>query len=176
VAEQDWGGLVDPAVVAGNARAAAAAGANRAAAAALFSPEWEAAVDALRRGDADAVEPAVVFLEVDPFCLFSGYEKERLYGYLSHVSLTDDQADRLRRFVLRRCREKRYRHELRRLRVLARAIATPELMAELRALPRSAEPDGSAEEAFLRSVEQELEQRVVEPSRFIASEVRESGR
>ena len=151
--QQDWGDLTDPAVVAARAAVAGAAGARWPEVAKLLTPRWADAMAALKAGDASAIEPAIVFLEVDPYCLFSGYEKERLYGHLSHVTLSDHQADRLRAFVLRRCRERRYRHELRKLRVLARAIATPDFVRDLNDLPRSTvEPDRLAEERFLASV------------------------
>jgi hypothetical protein len=122
----------------------------------FYLPEWTAFKDALRQGDPRAVEAAVVFLEADPYFVFSGYEKEQLFGYLARVRLSDAHAERLRAFVLTRCAEKRYRRELRKLGVLARAVATPEFVAKLRSLPRSDGPDVIAEEAFLQSVEAAL--------------------
>src|SRR3954471_18409932 len=94
----------------------------------FYTPRWNALISALRDRDQRAVEAAVTFLEADPYFCFSGYEKERLYGHLSHVPLSESHGARLCAFVLRRCREKRYRHEFRKLRVLARAVCTPELM------------------------------------------------
>ena len=143
-----WGDLCDPVTVADRAEVAAQGDWR-----ALLTPEWNAAMDALAAGDPAAVEPAIVFLEVDPYSSATGYDKERLYGHLSHVELTSAQAERLRAFVLRRCREKRYRHELRKLRVLARAVATPAFLDALRAIPRSTDArDAATEEAFIASV------------------------
>jgi hypothetical protein len=62
---------------------------------ALYSPWWEATVDALRAGDPGAVEPVVIFLEVDPQCFRSGYEKERLCPLLARAALTGDQRRRV---------------------------------------------------------------------------------
>ena len=77
----------------------------------------------LKAGDVSVVDEAIDFLEADLDDLFAGYERERIYGHLAHYDLTDAQADRLRRFVLSRCRGKRRRHEFRKLRVLARSRA-----------------------------------------------------
>ena len=62
---------------------------------ALYSPGWEQTIDALRAGDGAAIEPAIVFLEADPSCFRSGYEKERLCPLLSRAELSAAQRDRL---------------------------------------------------------------------------------
>ena len=109
----------------------------------------------LKAGDVSVVDEAIDFLEADLDDLFAGYERERIYGHLAHYDLTDAQADRLRRFGLSRCRGKRRRHEFRKLRVLARSLATASWVAELRSLPRSEDAtDREAEEQFIESVAQ----------------------
>jgi hypothetical protein len=146
-----WAALEDPAVERGWAARGYDGGFRL-----FYLPEWTALKDALRRGDPRAAEAAVVFLEVDPYVVFSGYEKEQIFVHLARMRLSEAHRERLRAFVLRRCAEKRYRRELRKLTVLARTLATPEFVAELRSLPRSAGPDAIAEEAFLLSVETRL--------------------
>jgi hypothetical protein len=147
-----WGHLTDPAVVQERTQRVVR-GEWPFGAGSLLGPEWHEVVEALRPGDEQAVEPAIVFLEVDPYCAWSGFEKERLYRFLARAPLTEDDADRLRAFVLRRCAEKRYRREFRKLRALARAVATAEFLRDLRALPRSTDAgDHRAEDEFLDAV------------------------
>jgi hypothetical protein len=66
-----------------------------AALAALYSPRWEAVVEAAQRGEEWAFGPAIDFLEADPHCFRSGYYKERLCRYLSRATLAPDQRHRL---------------------------------------------------------------------------------
>jgi hypothetical protein len=119
-------------------------------------PEVLGALDALvvavRSGDPAAIEPAVVVLEVDPVFSRSGYAKEKLMRALAQVPLDPEPAARLRVVVVRRCRARWPRHELRALRSRARAVADPDLLAELRALPPGPERDRPAEEAFVAAV------------------------
>jgi hypothetical protein len=58
---------------------------------ALYSPQWEAVVEAAKRGESWAFAPAVDFLEADPHCFRSGYYKERLCQYLARAGLTPEQ-------------------------------------------------------------------------------------
>lgn len=119
-------------------------------------PEVLGALDALvvavRSGDPAAIEPAVVVLEVDPVFSRSGYAKEKLMRALAQASIGPDHAARLRAVVLRRCRARWPRHEMRALRSLARAVATPDLLVSLRALPPGPERDRPAEDAFVAAV------------------------
>jgi hypothetical protein len=62
---------------------------------ALYSSEWHDVVAALRDGEAWAIEPAVYFLQADPRCHRSGYEKERLCRYLSRLTLSEPERRRL---------------------------------------------------------------------------------
>lgn len=60
---------------------------------------WEY-LERLRTGDTTAIEPSITFLEVDPWCFRSGYAKESILRSIKRVSLSDDQATRLRRVIL----------------------------------------------------------------------------
>ena len=74
----------------------ALAAALRAAIDALYTPEWEATLEALDEGDAPgAVEAAIDFLTADPRCFRSGYQKEKVCGLLARASLTEGQRERL---------------------------------------------------------------------------------
>jgi len=109
-------------------------------------------IGAVRAGDPGAIEPAVVVLEVDPMFHGSGYAKEKLMRALGQVPIGPGHAERLRAVVIRRCRVRGPRHELRALRSLARAVATPGLVTDLRALPPGPARDRPAEEAFIDAV------------------------
>jgi hypothetical protein len=147
-----WEHLTDPAVVQERAQRVVR-GEWPFGAGALLGPEWQEVIEALKAGDEEAIEPAIVFLEVDPYCLWTGFEKERLYGILARTQLGANDADRLRAFLLRRCAEKRCRHEFRKLRGLARALATADFLSALQALPRSTDDkDRRAEDQFLAAV------------------------
>jgi hypothetical protein len=65
----------------------------------LYSPDWRQIVEDLRLGDPTAVEPAVVFLEADPRCHRSGYQKETLCRFLSRIDPAPEMALRLRRIA-----------------------------------------------------------------------------
>jgi hypothetical protein len=62
-------------------------------------PFWRD-VKALATGDAKAIEPALVFLETDPWCFRSGYVKADLMRYLSRIDLTERQGQRIEQILL----------------------------------------------------------------------------
>jgi hypothetical protein len=62
----------------------------------LYEPGEDTHAAEIRAGDATATEIAVRFLELDPQCFRSGYEKERLLRALKSAPLTDSQVERLR--------------------------------------------------------------------------------
>ena len=55
---------------------------------------------ALAAGDTAAIEPALTFLESDPWCFRSGYVKAELMRYLSRVDLTARQQERCEQILL----------------------------------------------------------------------------
>lgn len=61
----------------------------------MYPPEWWATMARLQAGDADAVEAVILFLEADPRCFRSGYEKERICRFVGRCPLTTRQAGRL---------------------------------------------------------------------------------
>ena len=66
----------------------------------LYSPDFQESLERLRLGEADAIEPAIVFLEVDPWAFRTGYAKETILRYLKRATLDADQASRVRAVVL----------------------------------------------------------------------------
>lgn len=99
----------------------------------LYSPDLDEIVERLRNGDPTAVEPAVVFLEADPWCFRSGYLKERLMRYLSRMSLPEAAQERLRD-VITTAVGRGPRRELPMTRRLARAVASQQLVNNLGAM------------------------------------------
>jgi hypothetical protein len=57
------------------------------------------ALSRLDRGDPDAIEEAIAFLEVDPWFFRSGYIKEIVNRRLKHVPLTRQQQTRLQEVI-----------------------------------------------------------------------------
>jgi hypothetical protein len=62
------------------------------------SPEF---LDAVRHGDPDAAEEALLFLEADPYCFRSGYIRKKLCRALKQAPLDREKRSRIRSFVLR---------------------------------------------------------------------------
>jgi hypothetical protein len=62
----------------------------------LYPKEFWDGLERLRTGDRTAIEPAITFLEVDPWCFRSGYAKETILRFLKRADLSDEQAGRLR--------------------------------------------------------------------------------
>lgn len=114
--------------------------------AALHSPEFEAAIELLRLGEAG--EPAdwsIAYLEADPWYFRSGYFKASLARWLRQVELSEEQRDRLRGAVLNNL-PKGPRLDFTETRKLARRLDTPEFRAALERL--STHPDaGTADRA-----------------------------
>lgn len=66
---------------------------------ALYFPYNAAVVERLRERDPRAVEPAIYFLELDPWLLGSGHLKDSLARRLAQVHLDADQIHRLQHVV-----------------------------------------------------------------------------
>lgn len=90
---------------------------------------WEG-LDRLKSGDPDAIEPAITFLEADPWAFRSGYVKEVILESLLRAALTDEHAKRLRAVVLRAV-DGRDRREFRRYCGLARRVVDDDLRVAL---------------------------------------------
>jgi hypothetical protein len=67
----------------------------------LYPKEFWDGLERLRTGDPTAIEPAITFLEVDPWCFRSGYAKETILRLLKRANLSDEQAERLRSVIVR---------------------------------------------------------------------------
>ena len=66
----------------------------------LYPDEFWESIERLRNGDRDAIEPAITFLEVDPWAFRSGYAKETILRFLKRADLDDEQAARLRKVIV----------------------------------------------------------------------------
>ena len=95
-----------------------------------FPGGLEQEIDLLKRGDGQAVEMAVRYLEADPWFFRSGYIKEQLMRELRKVSLTEDQGDRLRQVIMDRIKTGGGR-EFRRYCRLAKDLSTAKFVAEV---------------------------------------------
>jgi hypothetical protein len=93
-------------------------------------PLWGEIKSRLRSGDAAATEAAIVFLEADPWCFRSGYEKAELMKHLARVDLDGRDQERLRGVVVHVIQQP-HRREFRCLVRLAASIWTPRLEADL---------------------------------------------
>jgi hypothetical protein len=92
----------------------------------------------LAQSDADAIETAVVFLEVDPWFFRSGYMKEELIRRLNRLELSGAVVSRLRHVVVAAV-DRSDRREFRRYCRLARRVDSLELRQALR--ERCASPE-----------------------------------
>ena len=118
-----------------------AARSYRAAVELMYPEEFWRQVDRLRQKDRTAVDPALVFLEADPWCFRSGYVKEALLRLLPRHSLSDDQIVRVEGILLHAVDvggRREFRFQCR----LARHVARPELRRAL--LERLHGPDAGA--------------------------------
>ena len=118
-----------------------------AARAALHTPEFETALEALQLGDAAGTEYALAYLEADPWYFRSGYLKGRIARWLRQVELSEQQRDRLRAALVASLR-KGSRYEQVEYRKLARRFDSPDFRAELEALAASKD-NGIANRAAL---------------------------
>lgn len=98
---------------------------------ALYSDDWYQIEHDLQRGIPAAIEPAIVFLEADPWCFRSGYAKQRLLRFLSRMDLSESDKARLRRWLLSAL-PKGWRREYKLMIRLAMRLASPEFSASLR--------------------------------------------
>ncbi|MEA2827865.1 MAG: hypothetical protein QOG43_2304 [Actinomycetota bacterium] len=105
----------------------------------MYPPEFWADVARLRGGDPGAIEPALVFLEADPWCFRSGYAKETILALLPRHELSQDQRERVQAILLRAV-DVGDRREFRGHRRLARTLGGPRLREELRRRLRSDDP------------------------------------
>jgi hypothetical protein len=105
----------------------------------LYSPDFQESLERLRLGEADAIEPAIVFLEVDPWAFRTGYAKETILRYLKRATLDADQARRVRAVVLHAV-DVGDRREFRGYCKLARRVVDDAFRSDLLTRMRSTDP------------------------------------
>ena len=93
----------------------------------------------LRQGDLASIEPMIEFLEADPYFYGSGYLKTDIIKLIRHMPLNSEQTGRLRGVVLA-VLDRRDCREFRNFCQLARAVYSPELLAEVERRTSSADP------------------------------------
>jgi hypothetical protein len=113
------------------------------------NPLWGEVKAALRAGAPPAREAALVFLEVDPWCFRSGYEKADLMKGLAHRELSPGDQERVRRVVLHVIQQP-HRREFPRLVGLATSVWVPQLETDLDHLERSGNAEVREEIVLLR--------------------------
>ena len=79
----------------------------------------------IKNGDREAIEDALLFLEVDPWYFRSGYLKERLIRSLKQAPLTEQDKERIRQIVISVARGKN-RREFRNFCSLASKVSNQE--------------------------------------------------
>lgn len=129
------------------------------------SPLWRRLKAELRSGDPTAREAALVYLEADPWCFRSGYEKAELMKGLSDLNLSDRERARIRRLVLDLVQLRR-RREFPQLARLAWSVWNTELDDRLEEVARAAQPWVGDQIADLRN-------RVVNRARSTGNRLRE---
>ena len=105
----------------------------------LYPQDFRDALERLRLGQADAIEPAIVFLEADPWAFRTGYAKETILRYLKRAEFHGDQAGRLRAVVLHAV-DVGDRREFRGYCKLARRVVDDRLRSQLLTRLRSTDP------------------------------------
>ncbi|WP_052573707.1 hypothetical protein [Haloferula sp. BvORR071] len=93
----------------------------------LWLPEFH---QRLRVGDPEAMEEAILFLELDPWFFGSGYLKERLIRILKSAPLGERECVRLRNVVWNVARG-RNRREFRNFCALGARVSSPDFVARL---------------------------------------------
>lgn len=93
----------------------------------------------LKQHDASTIEVATRFLEVDPWFNRSGYIKADLIRWLRQAPLSGHQRERLRAVILARIQGRDAR-EFRWYCRLARFLASPQFLEQVRALAASPDP------------------------------------
>ena len=88
-------------------------------------------VASVATGESQAIEWALTFLEVDPWCFHSGYLKVRLLRKIADMDLGAAASARLRRLIVQVGLTPRSRRELKASVRLARRVDSPELQDAL---------------------------------------------
>ena len=94
----------------------------------------------VRAGDQQAIDGAIAWLRLDPFCLWSGYLKSRLMRALAQQPLTPDQTTALQ-WVLLEILPRGRREEFRDACRLARTIDGQSFRQQLRTITELGDPD-----------------------------------
>ena len=113
-----------------------------------FPGGLEREIELLAKGDRNAIDCAIVFLEADPWFFRSGYTKQYLARRLKRIPLSESQAERLRQVVLSRIKGQTGR-EFRSDCHLARSLDSPDFRRGVQELRRSPERETAGKAAWV---------------------------
>lgn len=97
----------------------------------MYPEDLNDRIAAVAAGEPHAIEWALTFLEVDPWCFHSGYLKVRLLRKIADLDLGAAASARLRRLIVQVGLTPRSRRELKAYVRLARRMDSPELQDAL---------------------------------------------
>lgn len=112
----------------------------------IYPEDLNDRVAAVTAGEPEAVDWALDFLGVDPWCFHSGYLKVRLLRKVANLDLGDAAAPRVRALIVEVGLTPRSRKELKAYTRLARRVDSPELQD---ALSAARDSDGERSESAI---------------------------
>lgn len=115
-----------------------------------YPADADALLQRVRRGDSTAIDEAVQWLRFDPFCLWSGYLKQRLMRSIASQRLSTLQAATIRSLLLEilpRGRREEFRDACR----LARAVNDGHFRDRLREMTQTEDSDTNQRAAWMLS-------------------------
>jgi hypothetical protein len=118
----------------------------------MYPEDLNNRVAAVASGEPEAVEWALTFLEVDPWCFHSGYLKVRLLRRIANIDRGAAAASRLRALIVQVGLTPRSRNEFKAYLRLARRMDSPDLQDALIAARDSDGPRSEAATALLRAL------------------------
>lgn len=118
----------------------------------MYPEDLDDRVAAIAAGEPEAVEWALTFLEVDPWCFHSGYLKVRLLRKVANLDLGAAAAPRLRALIVQVGLTPRSRKEFKAYARLARRMDSPELQDALSGARDSGGARSQSATAILRAL------------------------
>jgi hypothetical protein len=109
----------------------------------LFFPGGTEAWNCFLRGESVYIENALAFLEADPWCFRSGYQKQIIWNRFKRLLLSEKELERLER-IARSYLPKKVRWEFWHMAKFVRLRASAEFWQEMEQLATSAERSPSA--------------------------------
>jgi hypothetical protein len=102
----------------------------------------------IRSGDREAVNDALLFLEVDPWYFRSGYLKEKLIDSLKQAPITEDDRARIQGIIVSAAAG-RNRREFKRFCRLATRVTSCQFEHQIEQLAKERDPESSGKFGYL---------------------------